>query len=230
MLILALDTASAGGSVAVARDGRVAAIRSGDPSRTHGEQLPRELMSVLEADGHALRDVDLFAVSIGPGSFTGLRVGIATMQGLAHATGKLVVPVTTFEALAWPTRQIDQPIAAWVDAHRGEVFATLLSANQTQLAAPSSLAPAATLELWAPLLSSLGSVRFTGDGAIRYRQIIEAALHDRAVIEEEVPPLASAIAEIAASAPARAVRPHAVAALYVRRPDAELARERAART
>jgi len=230
MLILALDTSSAGGSAAVARDGGVTAIRAGDPSRTHGEQLPGVLMSALEAEGHALRDVDLFAVSIGPGSFTGLRVGIATMQGLAHANAKLVVPVTTFEALAWATRGNDQPIATWVDAHRGEVFATLLSANRQQLAEPSSLAPSATLERWAPLVSSLGSIRFTGDGAIRYREIIEAALHDRAVIEEEVPPLASAIAEIAASDPSRAVRPHAVAPLYVRRPDAELARERAART
>jgi tRNA threonylcarbamoyladenosine biosynthesis protein TsaB len=230
MLILALDTSSAGGSAAVARDGRVTAIRSGDPSHTHGEQLPRVLMSVLEAAGHALGDVDLFAVSIGPGSFTGLRVGIATMQGLAHANGKLVVPVTTFEALAWPARRLEQPIAAWVDAHRGEVFATLLSANHEQLAEPSSLAPSATLELWSPLLASLGSVRFSGDGAIRYRPVIEAALQDRALIEEEVPPLASAIAEIAASDPARAVRPHAVAPLYVRRPDAVLARERATRT
>jgi tRNA threonylcarbamoyladenosine biosynthesis protein TsaB len=184
---------------------------------------------VLEADGHALHDVDLFAVSIGPGSFTGLRVGIATMQGLAHAAGKLVVPVTTFEALAWPTRTIDQPIAVWVDAHRGEVFATLLSGDREQLAEPSSLAPSTTLELWSPLLAPLGPVRFTGDGAIRYRPIIEAALEDRAVIEQTVPALASAIAEIAASDPSRAVRPHAVAPLYVRRPDAELARERAAR-
>jgi tRNA threonylcarbamoyladenosine biosynthesis protein TsaB len=229
MLILALDTSSAGGSAAVARDGRVETIRTGDPSRTHGEQLPRLLMSVLADGGHALRDVDLFAVSIGPGSFTGLRVGIATMQGLAHANGKLVVPVTAFEALAWPTREVDQPIAAWVDAHRGEVFATLLSADRTHLAAPSSLTPSATLERWSPLLASLASIRFTGDGALRYRDIIESALRDRAVITEEVPGLAASIAEIAATDPSRAVRPHAVAPLYVRRPDAELARERAAR-
>ena len=79
-------------------------MRGGDPSRSHGEQLPGQLMAMLDDEGVALHDVDLFAVSIGPGSFTGLRVGIATIQGLALASGKPVVPVSTFDALAWQAR------------------------------------------------------------------------------------------------------------------------------
>src|SRR6516165_5121101 len=98
MLVLALDTSSAAGSAAVIRGDRVLVERAGDASRTHGERLPRELMAVLDAARVDLREIDHFAVSIGPGSFTGLRVGIATIQGLAFAQNKLVVPVSSFEA------------------------------------------------------------------------------------------------------------------------------------
>src|SRR5260221_7184584 len=87
MVILALDTSSAGGSAAVIRasgaDGGDAPIvieRGGDATRTHGERLPAELMAVLGDAGAALADVERLAVAVGPGSFTGLRVGIATVQ------------------------------------------------------------------------------------------------------------------------------------------------------
>src|SRR5262245_40274567 len=104
-MILALDTSSAAGSAAVLRDGVVVAERAGDATRTHGERLPRELMTVLEEARADLHDVTTFAVCTGPGSFTGLRVGIATMQGLAFAQRKLVVPVSAFEALARTANQ-----------------------------------------------------------------------------------------------------------------------------
>jgi tRNA threonylcarbamoyladenosine biosynthesis protein TsaB len=125
MVILALDSSAAEGSAAVLRDGRVTAVRAGDGSRTHGERLPSELMTILGSQRLAPRDVDLFAVSIGPGSFTGLRVGIASIQGLALANGKLVVPVSTFDALAWQSRRDGRAVATWIDARRGEVFAAL---------------------------------------------------------------------------------------------------------
>ena len=101
-------------------------------------------MTMLDDEGVALHDVDLFAVSIGPGSFTGLRVGIATMQGLALASGKPVVPVSTFDALAWQTRAASEPVATWIDAHRGEVFAALFSPDRQLLCEPSSVTPAAS--------------------------------------------------------------------------------------
>src|SRR5436190_17979095 len=101
LTIAALDTSAAGGSVAVIRDGALVLERAGDPLRSHSERLPRELMTLLDDAGVALADVDQFAVCIGPGSYTGLRIGIATIQGLALASGKLVTPVSTFEALAF---------------------------------------------------------------------------------------------------------------------------------
>lgn len=227
MRILALDTSTAAGSAALAEDGRVTIAHAGDGSRTHGERLPLELMTLLDSAHVSLAAIDRFAVAIGPGSFTGLRVGIATIQGLALAKNALVVPVSTFEALAWRAREEGTAIAAWIDAHRGEVFASLFAPDGTTvLQPPSSLPPEQTLESWRHALAACARIRFTGDGAVKYQAAIRRALGDGVSIDAEIPILASAIAEIAAANPSRAVPPHAIVPLYVRRPDAELARDR----
>jgi tRNA threonylcarbamoyladenosine biosynthesis protein TsaB len=231
-VILALDTSSAGGSAAVvAPDGAIVAERAGDASRTHGRRLPAELMAVLREAGVALAEVDRLAVAVGPGSFTGLRVGIATIQGLALTGGLLVTPVSTFDALAWharaPADAVPDAIAAWVEAHRGEVFATLLAPDgRTVLAPPTALTPGATLDAWRDALAPHARVRFLGDGAVRYQDAIRERLGAQAAIDAAVPLLAGAIGCLAAAAPDGAVRPHAIVPLYVRRPDVELTRDR----
>ncbi len=245
MIVVALDSSSAGGSAAVLRDGVVVSERRGDATRTHGERLPRELMAVLDDAGTELRDVTTFAVCTGPGSFTGLRVGIATMQGLAFAQRKLVVPVSAFEALARPpeprnprTPEPRNPgtpepslVATWIDAHRGEVFACLYDASgRVVLREPTSLSPAATLDDWLRGgIAPEAVIRFEGDGAIKYAGVIRDRLA-QASIADGVPLLAGTIARIANVEGDRAVTPHAVVPLYVRRPDAELARDRKAST
>ena len=234
MVIVALDTSSAAGSAALVRDGSIVVERAGDGSRTHGERLPRELMAVLDDARVDLHAIDRFAVSIGPGSFTGLRVGIATIQGLAFAQKKLVVPVSSFDALAFRTTDDgsgradhgSRITAVWIDAHRGEVFAALYDSSGRQLAAPTSLTPEATLDAWSPILASFDRVRFAGDGAILYRDRVAARLGARASVDGDVPPLAGRIGLIAHAASDRAVLPHAVVPLYVRRPDAVLAKEK----
>ena len=87
-------------------------------------------MRVLDEAGRTLDAVDLLAVITGPGSFTGLRVGIATVQGLAMATGRMIVPVSTLDALARPPGR-NALVGAWMDAQRGEVFAALYDADRT---------------------------------------------------------------------------------------------------
>jgi len=178
LLILSLDTSSAAGSAALVRDGAVLVERAGDGSRTHGERLPRELMAILDEAGAGLDDVDRFAVSIGPGSFTGLRVGIATIQGLAMARRALVTPVSSFEALAWRARGTADAIAAWIDAHRGEVFACLYDAGgRVVLREPTSLSPVATVDDWlSGGIAADAAIRFEGDGAIKYAGLIRERL------------------------------------------------------
>ncbi len=225
MLILALDSTSRAGSAAIADGGRVLAQATGDPALTHGQRLPSDLMRVLDAARVDLKDVDLFAVAAGPGSFTGLRVGIAMIQGLATAAGRRVVPVSTLDALAHLVEPPPARLAAWVDAQRGEVFAALYDAERKAVSAAASASPGATLTSWAAVVDER-AVTFIGDGAVRYADVIRARLGDRAAIVEPAPLLAGAIARIAWERRAEAVLPHAVAPIYVRRPDAELARAR----
>jgi tRNA threonylcarbamoyladenosine biosynthesis protein TsaB len=226
VLVLALDTTTRSGSVAVVKDGTIVAELVGDGARTHGERLPRELMAALEQASVTLDAVDLLAVAAGPGSFTGLRVGIAAMQGLAMATGRRIVPVSALDALAAAGAQAPgaDAVAAWMDAQRGEVFASLYdSSGMHIIQAASSLTPERTLDAWD--LRGRGLVRFIGDGASRYQANIRARLEAGAQIQT-TPPLAGVIGQIAARSPERGVLPHAVVPIYVRRSDAELARAR----
>jgi tRNA threonylcarbamoyladenosine biosynthesis protein TsaB len=225
VLILALDTTTREGSAALVRDDRVVRERVGDASVTHGQRLPADLIHLLDAAGCTLGDVDLFAVAAGPGSFTGLRVGIATVQGLALATGRRIVPVSVFEALAWAAGETPGPVGVWVDAQRGQVFGTLYAPDRrTVLARPTATPPADTLAQWAGI-ADLSRATFVGDGAVRYRDVLGAGLGHPPVVVPP-PPLAGAIGRLAAREPGRAVLPHAVVPVYVRRPDAELARDR----
>jgi tRNA threonylcarbamoyl adenosine modification protein YeaZ len=99
MLVLALDTTTRKGSVALVRDGILLDCDSGNPAVTHGQRLPGDVIQLLERQNLSVRDVELFAVAAGPGSFTGLRIGIATMQGLALANGRSLIGVSALDAL-----------------------------------------------------------------------------------------------------------------------------------
>lgn len=224
MLLLALDTTTREGSAAVVRDAVVLAERIGDGSLTHGERLPAELMRVLGDASAAIDDVELFAVAAGPGSFTGLRVGIATVQGLAMARGRRVVPVSALEALARAAANPHRPIAAWMDAQRAQVFAELYAPDGRRvLDAARSMSPDEILDVWSEG-TDLAEAVFIGDGAVRYRDLIERRLKGAAILAP--PPLAGVIGQIAAADPSRAVLPHAVVPIYIRKSDAELARAR----
>jgi tRNA threonylcarbamoyl adenosine modification protein YeaZ len=109
MIVLALDTTTRAGSLALVRDRRLLEVFVGDGSRTHAARLPGDLLDCLTRHGLSLQDVDLFAVAAGPGSFTGLRIGIATIQGLAFASGRNLVGVSALEALALSAMQAIEP-------------------------------------------------------------------------------------------------------------------------
>lgn len=232
MHVLALDTTTRAGSVALVTDDGVVVERSGDPTRTHAERLPGDVLSLLHDAGVALSAVDVFAIAAGPGSFTGLRIGIATLQGLAFVKGRRIVPVSALEALA----QIGSRglragafVAAWMDGHRREVFSALYRVAESPLFTPARLSemdapavggPATTLSRWMESGTMPGV--FIGDGAVLYADILAGR---GAVIPP--PALAGAIGAVAVHR-ARAgetVDPAGVQPLYIRRPDAELARD-----
>src|SRR5690349_13522303 len=100
MKILALDTTTRTGSIALIVDGAIVDERSGDASRTHAERLPADLLSLLGTHALDADAIDLFAIAAGPGLFTGLRVGIATMQALALVRGRPIAGVSALAAIA----------------------------------------------------------------------------------------------------------------------------------
>jgi tRNA threonylcarbamoyladenosine biosynthesis protein TsaB len=229
VLILALDTTTRGGSAAVLRDADARAVVAGDPARTHGERLPAELDRALRDAGLARRDVDLLAVASGPGAFTGLRIGLAAMQGLALALNRPVLGVSALDALATAAAaERDQAslIACWMDAHRGEVFGQLFERRDDRIEAigpPIVGAPRDVLLSWRPRLRP-GRTVFAGDGAVRCADLLAG---DAAAVEAP-PALAPWIGRLAFARAAKGETgsPHALQPLYVRRPDAEIARDR----
>jgi tRNA threonylcarbamoyladenosine biosynthesis protein TsaB len=230
MLVLALDTTTSSGSCALARDGIVVCEQVNDAPNAHAEHLPGDLMSLLERAAVALTAIDAFAVATGPGSFTGLRIGIATMQGLAFAEGKPLVGVSGFDALAHiaysegPLRRSPEAkaerVATWVDAWRGEVFAALYERG-VEIESPVVSRPEVLLERMRGR-----HTRFVGDGAVAHQHVIRQVMGDAGLLSEPMaPPLAGAIALLASHARPGDHPPHAIRPLYVRRTDAELMRD-----
>jgi tRNA threonylcarbamoyladenosine biosynthesis protein TsaB len=241
MRVLALDTTTRAGSAALVDDDRIVDERSGDPARTHAQRLPGELTVLVDANGLAWPDIDLFAVASGPGSFTGLRIGIATIQGLAFVRGRRMVAVPALEALAQLASLDVAPgdiVAAWMDAHRHEVFAALYRVTDAPSFTPGRLVeiegpivgePAAMLARWTTRLA-VAPVAFVGDGAVIYADEIARAVPSTRAVPP--PLLAGAIGRlaIARARQGETIDPAAVHPLYVRRPDAEIARASANRT
>src|SRR5690242_9934805 len=125
MLILALDTATPTGSVAVLRDGRLAGVVSTSTDETYSSRLFRQLEFLLGELSLKVSQFDVFAVAAGPGSFTGLRVGIAAVKGWAEVFSKPIVAVSGLEAVAAQARFNDNWIASVLDARRGQIYAAL---------------------------------------------------------------------------------------------------------
>jgi tRNA threonylcarbamoyladenosine biosynthesis protein TsaB len=229
MLVVALDTSSRHGSCALTVDGEVRVLLASDPALPQAARLPAELQQLLAAADVQLEDVDVFAVAVGPGSFTGLRVGIATMQGLAFAGDRPLIGVSALDALAAIAREttIDPPMrtATWIDAWRGEVYAAVYDGAR-------EVEPV-SVEMPEPLLARLTEgALFIGDAIPLRRTLIAERLGGRArFAAEPAPLLAGAIARLAHDAAAAGERPapDAIRPLYVRRPDAEIARDAHAR-
>ena len=161
-LILAIETATRTGSVSVARGEKVLASISGDPSSSHSTDLIENVNAVLRDAGAALNAVEVFAAAIGPGSFTGLRIGLTTVKSFAVALNRQCAPVPTLAAVAYAAGKSERTVAL-LPAGRGEVFAQMFSVadNVERLDEPSHISPV-------QLIAKYGAhprVLWTGEGA-----------------------------------------------------------------
>lgn len=182
MIILAIDTSTKYISLAIAEKDKIIASFNRDLEQRHCARLIPEIDRLLKRAKLKLRDVGFIAFSIGPGAFTGLRIGAATVKGLALATKIRIVAVPTLDALAYNIKEDARLIVPTVDAKRGNVYASLYSFNNGRLRRHMrySVLPAAEL-----LKKVRADAIFLGDGLIPYRKTIEDNFKFKAEFADE---------------------------------------------
>ena len=232
MRILAIETAGPTSGVALMDENRLLAEYCSDTPMAHAEELMVMVDRALREGGMVLRDLDALAVSIGPGSFTGLRVGVSTVKGLTAGNGIKVVAVPTLEALA--TNLVKAPgfICPMMDARKQEVYAALFSDREggtlhrcmeDQVILPRDLADRIS-ELLGGGKNEV--VAFLGDGVPKYREVLQSALGKRAHFTEEnlyvSRPSSVAFLGLQRLRRGEVVKTGILAPHYLRRPDAEV--------
>jgi tRNA threonylcarbamoyladenosine biosynthesis protein TsaB len=239
LLTLGVDTSTERRSVALLCGGRVLAESSSGLREGGSANLLADIDRVLAAAGVGLKEVGLYGAAVGPGSFTGLRAGLATVKGLALTTGRPAVGVRTLHALAYCVRPA-QRVVSLIPAGRGEVFAQLLSVSPEgsvgELEEPTHLPPALLLER---LATQRGGLKWTGGGALKFIEVIRERAEsvgiefvsqgahgtperDAWVYAPAEEALARIVAEMAETAYVSGAARGGLEAVYVRPSDAEL--------
>jgi tRNA threonylcarbamoyladenosine biosynthesis protein TsaB len=220
-LILSVETATLAGSVALTRDEDVLAAFAGDAKVSHSNTLLNDIDRLLSETQVTLPEIDLFAVAIGPGSFTGLRIGIATVKALAATLDRPCAGIPTLEAVALAAGASARTVAL-LPAGRGEVFAQLFSVTDdgfvTALDQAAHISPQKLLEKY----DSLDNPLWCGEGAIANKAVIEQNPHWQIASQTSV--LATRVARLASIKfhNDQLERPDTLQAIYVRPSDAEL--------
>jgi tRNA threonylcarbamoyladenosine biosynthesis protein TsaB len=244
-LILSLETATLGGSVFLGRGSVELAARAGDPQVSQSASLLKDIDDILEEAGASLHQVDLFACASGPGSFTGLRIGIATLKALAASLKRPAVGVPTLQAVAHAAGPSSGTVAL-LPAGRGEVFAQMFSVAEdgtvTELDSAAHLSPTGLLKRY----SEFPNLCWAGSGGHLQRDFLEDYAQQQGIDfveqtseENEIPTgssgriwrLAAKETNLAKHVAALALQvfaagniqsPQALSAIYVRPSDAEL--------
>ena len=231
MYILGIETATKTGGVAIVSETGVLAEYTLNIEVTHSERLMSTVDRVLKDTGFTLANMDGFGVSMGPGSFTGLRIGLSTIKGLAFATGKPVAAVPTLKALVWNIPFSRYPVCPLLDARKSEVYAALYRHDGRNYVQEI---PDMVISLAEMAKKISGDVLFTGEGAHLFAGDIKTIFGDRAhfaPLSSSVPS-ASSVAEVALmmlNAGHQTV-PDALVPMYIRRPEAEVAWEKRQRS
>jgi len=227
MVVLGIETSTKTGSVAIISERGVIAQYSLNIEVTHSERLMTTVDRVLKDTGIAMKQVDGFAVANGPGSFTGLRIGLSTVKGLSFATSKPVVTVPTLKALAWNVPYSSFPICPLLDARKNEVYAALYSFNGASLV---QTLPEQVITLGKLAAHIKGKTVFTGEGAYLFQAEIDKLFGSSALFAPHsvALPSAAAVAEIGLDLLKKGAPsdPDDLTPMYIRRPEAEIAWER----
>lgn len=196
MRILAVDTTTPSGSVAVLEDKRLLAEIGVESLSTHSVRLLSSIRVLLDALQLNIQEIDGFAVTPGPGSFTGIRIGLSTVKSFAFASGKPVAAVSSLAAMAWKVRNLRACLAApMLDAKKGEIYAALFEIRQEKLL---EIIPqnAYSPDFFLSLLPAHRVVNFIGNGIEPYRRKILDYLKDKARFSTRSPFIAREVGEL----------------------------------
>ena len=195
MKILALDSTAVAASVALCEDGKLLGEYTIQNGNTHSETLLPMVESLLDHFEMTVQDVDLFAVSSGPGSFTGVRIGVATVKGLAFAGGKPCIGVSTLEALAYNLVDFEGLICPVMNARRKQVYTALFRSKNGELERLWTDRAIAISELDEQLSEYAEPVRLSGDG---YDITLDLLTHPTVPTSERLrPQSAFSVAQVA---------------------------------
>lgn len=220
-LILSVETATLAGSVSLSRGEEVLVSLAGDSGVSHSNTLLHDIDRLMRESRIDLPQIDLFAVASGPGSFTGLRIGLATIKALSATLDRPCVGIPTLEAVAHAAGPSPRSVAL-LPAGRGEVFAQMFSVSGdgfvTALDQATHISPQRLLERY----GSLDDIRWCGEGAVANKAMIEKESKGQIVAAAENLSVHIASLALARFLEQRFDRPDALQAIYVRPSDAEL--------
>ena len=226
MRLLVIDAATKGLGLSVAEDDKLLASAALNVGKTHSQRLLPLLDDLLKEGNLELQDINLVAVTVGPGSFTGLRIGISTAKAIAYALGVKVVPVKTLDALAENCLGMGALICPILDARRNEVYYGIYDENGTPLTESGAMEPLALAEYIKDHYPR-HKVIFLGDAADIYIENIKDILGESALLAP--PPIRVFMADSAAFYALKhqdaAVTPHELKAFYLRASSAEKMKE-----
>ena len=182
MYFLAIDTATNSGGVALSRNSEVLGVIMMKTPMKYSDRVIANIDFLLDQMGIGIDQVDCFVTSHGPGSFTGLRIGLATIKGLAQSLDKPVIGLSTLECLAWRFRHADKLISPMVDARRQQVYTGMYEVGNEGLVPlrPESVGSPSD---WVKGITE--PCAFVGDGAEMYFQTIKAFLPEHKVIRSD---------------------------------------------
>ncbi len=219
MKILALDSSSGACSAAVRLDGNTIARRFEIMERGQSERLMPMVKDLLDETGVAISDLDLIAVTVGPGAFTGLRIGLAAARGLALALGKPCFGVTTTQAVAAGAAG-DAPLLVAIDSKRADLFVQVFSSPQCAASEPAAVAPENLAALVEAALPGLRRIEVVGNATAAALQALADASFTSSPADALPHPDAAIVAALAEGQWQPGVDAVSPAPLYLRAPDA----------
>lgn len=230
MLVFAIESSSQVAGAAIVDQDKVISECTLNKGLTHSEVLMPLIDNVFKMGDIDIADIDVFAVSKGPGSFTGLRIGIATTKGLAQSMNKPIIGVPTLDGLAYNIQYTSHIICPILNARREQVYTSVYQYEDDKLSRMEEYMAISLYDLMEKLMGEDRRVVFTGDGVGVYRDIIENNMGDRALFapapfrEQRASSIASIAMDLASRGDTEDFR--ALKPFYLRKSQAEQSRDR----